>query len=732
MKNEACESPSQGELLGVRFGSEACRLGSQPAKSRLVVYRLDDANAEHPSGGAVGSSCIDFAKILISRSWGTEARSSIGHGVRGRRKDSGMKGPHRRVLKSDAVAGAVSWFAARLATMYLRTVRLYVAWENPELHPSQARENCIYCTWHENILMWVYVGAFQDVAVLVSASDDGELITRIIGRLGYRAVRGSSRRGAVQALKGLLRAGTATHVAITPDGPLGPRQVFQLGAVYLASRNGLKLVPTSFAFDRPWRAPTWDQHAIPRPFSKVVHYAGAPIVVPADADAEQLAHYQRLAGEAICRATAEAERLLGGVIEDSKFKRIEPGNYVPEQALGHSRGASPPWAKPHSYDQLPLRGESRNGGARVRASPIISRRNAASEIRKRPLATSESTHDIPIKRCPCLQSRVSCQAPPGLLAFGSPDASDRADPRQESVEVLQRGALWDKILRTTDKALASGALQPIPTAFEFIEDAGVSFLVRVVTGLAHKANLLREAPVTSLQANPFLPYERAMFVAHLSKTHVCLLNKYKVVDQHVLIVTRAFEHQESRLTRKDFEALWVCMAEFEGLGFYNSGAAAGASQPHKHLQLVPLPLPPPGPSVPIESLFASLPVCGGMQRCGGLDFEHVLAPLTWEPDQTPASLARGTLALYNAMLAEVGIAPPGKKAQHPSPYNLLLTRRWMLLVPRKLEFFGSISLNALAFAGALLVRNPQQLEELKKQGPMAALRHVATRREKAA
>ena len=67
-----------------------------------------------------------------------------------------------------------------------------------------------------------------------------------------------------------------------------------------------------------------------------------------------------------------------------------------------------------------------------------------------------------------------------------------------------------------------------------------------------------------------------MYVADLSATHVGLLNKFYVVPHHLLIVTRHFESQESSLTPADFQTLWSCLAEYNSLGFYNSGAAAGA------------------------------------------------------------------------------------------------------------------------------------------------------------
>ena len=110
---------------------------------------------------------------------------------------------------------------------------------------------------------------------------------------------------------------------------------------------------------------------------------------------------------------------------------------------------------------------------------------------------------------------------------------------------------------------------------------------------------------TTGRKNPFLPYEPDLYVADVSPTHVCILNKYNVVDLHLLIITRAFEHQESRLRLPDFQALWRCLVEYDSLGFYNSGHLSGASQPHKHLQVVPLPLAGSGCAnrVPFEPML---------------------------------------------------------------------------------------------------------------------------------
>src|SRR5512139_1044597 len=197
----------------------------------------------------------------------------------------------------------------------------------------------------------------------------------------------------------------------------------------------------------------------------------------------------------------------------------------------------------------------------------------------------------------------------------------------KSVILFDKGTLWKKIVKTSANALATGALVPIPTEYEFIEDGGVRYFVRILSNLVRKDEEKKKQAKEDGGANPFLPYEEALYVADVSESHVAVLNKFNVVDHHLLIVTRKFEEQETLLTLSDFEALMACMAEYDSLGFYNGGAAAGASQSHKHLQLVPLPLTPEGPGIPIEPLLARARFKCVLGVLPGFPFLHVFVRL---------------------------------------------------------------------------------------------------------
>jgi sulfate adenylyltransferase (ADP) / ATP adenylyltransferase len=295
---------------------------------------------------------------------------------------------------------------------------------------------------------------------------------------------------------------------------------------------------------------------------------------------------------------------------------------------------------------------------------------------------------------------------------------------------LQKGMLWREIVRKTEHALSVGAILPLPTEYEFIEDHGIRFLVRILSNRKRKDEARKEQERTTAKSskpvNPFLPYEEDLFISDISDTHVALLNKFNIVDHHLLIVTKTFEDQEMMLTPLDFKALWACMVEYNALGFYNAGEVAGASQPHKHLQMVPLPLAPEGPPVPIEPLLAKTRSKNRIGTIQEFPFRHVFAHIEIDL-KSPIELARTTYSLYGEMLKETGLKPPTTDLpqKQSAPYCFLITRNWMLLVPRSREFFDSISINALGFSGALLVRDRGQMKRLIKFGPMTALKNVA-------
>jgi ATP adenylyltransferase len=265
----------------------------------------------------------------------------------------------------------------------------------------------------------------------------------------------------------------------------------------------------------------------------------------------------------------------------------------------------------------------------------------------------------------------------------------------------------------------SGARVELESREEIVEDAGISFVVRVLSErIALAAERAKSAAATvSLDESsvagrsPFLaPYDPALLLGAITESHVALVNKYNLVDRHLLIVTREFEEQETPLTVADFRAARLCLVAIDGLVFYNSGAAAGASQRHKHLQLVPFPLGPRAERVPLDRAVAAA-VEGGLDVVPRLGFRHRVARL----DPVLAGAASDH-ALYRDLLTASGSSA--------APYNLLMTRDWMLVVPRSRAAAGPIEVNALGFAGTLVARRDRDLDWLRSIGPVELLRRV--------
>ena len=268
---------------------------------------------------------------------------------------------------------------------------------------------------------------------------------------------------------------------------------------------------------------------------------------------------------------------------------------------------------------------------------------------------------------------------------------------------------WSIVQKATRRALANGALRPIETQTILLDSDGVRFVVRMVSSLAHK----NEVRHVGTPADPLGNYDPPLFVGDLAPSHYILLNRFPLLTGHLLLVTRRFERQERLLTVGDFAALITCLSEIDGLGFYNGGVEAGASQQRKHLQYVPLPLAAESPDeVPMERAL------GGGHR---LAFRHAFARVA------PQATAPMLHALYRELLHRCGISATAEAEGEvqSAPYNLLVRRGWMLVVPRSRACFESIPVNGLGFAGTLFVRSQGELERVRAVGPMQALCAVA-------
>lgn len=147
----------------------------------------------------------------------------------------------------------------------------------------------VFTLWHGRLLPCTYHHRHQGVVTLVSLHRDGEYITRAVRRWGYTAVRGSSSRGGLEALRELIRhVKKGRSLAITPDGPRGPREKMKPGPVIIAQRTGAPIIPVVSGASRARYFGGWDRFLIPMPFARLQIAYGEPVFVPRDADEQQL------------------------------------------------------------------------------------------------------------------------------------------------------------------------------------------------------------------------------------------------------------------------------------------------------------------------------------------------------------------------------------------------------------------------------------------------------------
>jgi ATP adenylyltransferase len=265
---------------------------------------------------------------------------------------------------------------------------------------------------------------------------------------------------------------------------------------------------------------------------------------------------------------------------------------------------------------------------------------------------------------------------------------------------------WARVVDRAEAALASGAMHSFECALEFVHDAGVEFVLRIATRFPHGETATgRTGQAPRLPRDPFDDPEPALTVCDLTPTHRALLNKFNVLREHLLVVTKRHEDQRDLLNERDFEALAICMEDAEVLAFYNGGAEAGASQSHKHLQVVTLPLSPRH-SVPMDALLTG--------SRDALPFRHAAARL--EPGRVARPAAM--LETYRELHRRAGLAAP-------QPYSLLATHEFMLVVPRARDRFEGVSVNSLAYAGSFFVRDARHAHFIATAGPMNVLRSVA-------
>ena len=268
---------------------------------------------------------------------------------------------------------------------------------------------------------------------------------------------------------------------------------------------------------------------------------------------------------------------------------------------------------------------------------------------------------------------------------------------------MNKEIYWEKALQKTKFSINSKRLFPLNTTD--------------ITKKLYKGNdfVIRELDITKFKKrtligpkkNPFKPWDKILEIDSIGSDHQLILNKYPVQPGHILLITNEWKEQNGWIDKKDWEAIKKVNNDTTGLWFFNSGPLAGASQPHRHIQLLrrnKLEL-----SCPREKWF--------------LDFSNV----NRKKDKFSKNIIINKFSkslneeniyqIYKDLSNKIGLGDPKLDKKPKYPYNLIFTDNWIVLVKRKTDNLHGISINALGFAGYILVTERSDIKYLKKFGP---------------
>ncbi len=221
-------------------------------------------------------------------------------------------------ISSDSLISIISALAAWYTRLVGWTSHLEISNDEQVWARFRDGKNMIFAFWHNRFSMmpfvyWQYF-KMERIAVIVSESRDGELVARFLQSFRFKAIRGSSSRGGKRAMLNLMRSmREGWDVALTPDGPRGPRYRVQNGIIALASTTGAPLLPVSYASSlRIIFRGSWDHFRLPLPFSRIKLVFGDPILVKKGVRGEDREALQEELRRRLRQVDREAEDMVRG------------------------------------------------------------------------------------------------------------------------------------------------------------------------------------------------------------------------------------------------------------------------------------------------------------------------------------------------------------------------------------------------------------------------------------
>ena len=275
---------------------------------------------------------------------------------------------------------------------------------------------------------------------------------------------------------------------------------------------------------------------------------------------------------------------------------------------------------------------------------------------------------------------------------------------------MKKEIYWEKALQKTKISINARSLFPLNTT-DITKNLykGNDFVIRELDITKFKKNTLIGPKI-----NPFRPWDNILEIDSIGKNHQLILNKYPVQQGHILLITNEWKEQNGWIEIKDWEAIKEVNKDTTGLWFFNSGPLAGASQPHRHIQL--LRRDPSELTCPRENWILNF---------NDVNYKNERFRKNIRIKKFLKSLDEDNIhEIYKELSKKLGLGDPKFDKKPRYPYNLIFTDNWMVLIKRKTDNLHGISINALGFAGYILVTNKSDIKYLKKFGPEQLLENL--------
>ncbi|MFO7660464.1 MAG: lysophospholipid acyltransferase family protein [Candidatus Cloacimonadaceae bacterium] len=178
------------------------------------------------------------------------------------------------------------FFERKFGAFMLRQLRKSIKLNITNQPPDELK--CIYIFWHRDLLLMTIHRIGSNACVIISSSQDGELIAGPVEELGYTTARGSTTRQGSQAYRKILKMAKQRQLGITPDGPKGPSKTIQPGVAHIAYMAGIPIVAVAQHASREWTFNSWDKFRLPKPFCTITAIYSEPFYIKTKEELESV------------------------------------------------------------------------------------------------------------------------------------------------------------------------------------------------------------------------------------------------------------------------------------------------------------------------------------------------------------------------------------------------------------------------------------------------------------